>query len=247
MSLAPAPSRAGWGSGPGRVPSPTSLRGPLGRAERVSGLPREGAAELKIAAKQGGQEGSSEDAAPSPSTSAGPRRLLLGSLPRQPRESARSGTQTPARWAPYPPHFYFRLPSFLERREAGWDRTSPNPPLLQHPFPPRAPQHVPFPRVWVEDSLAATTEELKGVQVCGWAGGAHPRPRGADWQTWWGGSREVCAPNPPSGPTGTPSAFRHYTDTRPLRAAAARAGWRGQTGGWGPFSHPEVAYGVSGV
>ncbi|XP_029079051.1 collagen alpha-1(I) chain-like [Monodon monoceros] len=103
MSLAPAPSRAGWDSGPGRVPSPTSLRGPLGRAERVSGLPREGAAELKIAAKQGGQEGSSEDAVPSPSTSAGPRRLLLGSLPKQPRESARSGTQTPARWthAPY--------------------------------------------------------------------------------------------------------------------------------------------------
>ncbi|XP_043736472.1 collagen alpha-1(I) chain-like [Cervus elaphus] len=70
-SLAPAPSRAGWGSGPGRPPSPASPRGPLGRAQRALGLLREGTAELKIAAKLGGREGLSEDAALSPGTAAG--------------------------------------------------------------------------------------------------------------------------------------------------------------------------------
>lgn len=124
MSMAPAPSRAGWGSEPGRPPSPPRPRGPLGRAERVSGLPREGAAELKIAAKRGGREGSSEAAAPSPGTSAGPRRLLLGHLPGSP-ENARSDTQAPARWAPYPSHFYLQASKFLGARGArmGPDRS----------------------------------------------------------------------------------------------------------------------------
>lgn len=153
-----------------------------------------------------------------------------GSLPRQLRGSARSSTLAPARWAPYPPHFYFRLPSFLACREPGWTQTSPNPPLLQRPFPPRAPvTALSFPRVRAENSLAATPEELKCVQVCGWAGGAHPPPQAANWQTCWEGGWEICSPNPPSGPKGTPSAFPHRHKHTPP-PSSGRAGGMGANG-----------------
>ncbi|XP_070333604.1 collagen alpha-1(I) chain-like [Odocoileus virginianus] len=58
---------------------PPGPRGPLGRAQRASGLLREGTAELKIAAKLGSREGLSEDAALCPGTTAGrPRNSASG-------------------------------------------------------------------------------------------------------------------------------------------------------------------------
>lgn len=174
--MAPAPSWGGWG-----------LRARPGVLSRWSPQPP-GQGRARLGPASGGGNGAENrrvarwpgGLVTSCSSEPGPLRRAAvaqaGSLPRQPRESAQPGTQTPARRAPYPSHFYVGLPSFLERKDPGWNRTSPNasPPPPQHPFPPRLPHHVPFPRVWGDDSLAATPGELKGVKAVGGQGRAPP-------------------------------------------------------------------------
>lgn len=188
----------------------------------------------------------SEDAAPSPWTAAGcgGSRWVTSQAAQRERPFRHRG---PGPLGTLPSPLYFRLSSFLECREPGWTRTSPHPPLLQRPFPPRVPvTSLSFPGVRAENSLAATPEELKYVQVCGWAGARTPRPRQPIGKRVGKGAGKSALPTHPRDLRGPPAPSPTDTNTRPLRAAAARAGW-GRTGGRGLFSYPEVEYRVFGV
>lgn len=124
-SLAPPHSGQVGALGPANRPLPASPTA-LGRAQRASGLLREGTAGLKIAAKLGGREGLSEDAAPSPWTAAGcggSRWVTSQAAPEAPVPAPR-----PARWAPYPPTLFSAF-KFLGVQGARMDpdESSPTP------------------------------------------------------------------------------------------------------------------------
>lgn len=130
MSTAPAPSRKVGGSRPGQAP--WSAR-PPGQGRACLGPASGGGGRAGSRRAMRRPAGLARGCGSEPGPSAGLRRLLLGHFPGSP-ERAPAWHQTVARWIPYPSHFYLRLPSFLEHRDPGKDRTSPNPhPLLRHP------------------------------------------------------------------------------------------------------------------
>lgn len=69
----------------------------------------------------------------------------------------------------------------------------------------------------------------------GGQGARTPPPQAANWQTSWEGGWEICAPNPPSGPKGTPSSFPHRHKHTPPPSS-------GRAGGMGANGRPGVSF-----
>lgn len=157
------------------------------------------------------------------------RRLPLGHFP-----GSSEGAPVPA---PRPrPAGHLTLPTlfsafkFLGVQGARMDPDESSPTPSSAPFPSARSRHVPFiPRGQGREFLSSNS---RGVEICAgvWVGrGAHPPPQAANWQTCWEGGWEICAPNPPSGPKGTPSSFPHRHKHTPP-PSSGRAGGMGANG-----------------
>lgn len=247
--MAPAPSWGGWG-----------LRARPGVLSRWSPQPP-GQGRARLGPASGGGNGAENRRVArwpggfvrSCSSEPGPLRRAAvaqaGSLPRQPRESAQPGTQTPVRRAPYPSHFYFGLPSFLERKDPGWNRTSPNAPppttTTSAPFPSAPAPSRSIPPSLGRRFLSGNSRGVERREGCGWAGARTPAledPPGVHVGRGLGG----LLSRPTLGTHGDPwcpppqTLIHAPSEREPRRGPSCGRAERdlGEMAGWGPFSYP---------